>query len=114
MWLRGVNGLGVEATAGWRLREAVRVGVASKGGAWGGVVPVVGAPNAYAALLAERAGLPLLYLSGSTLSASSFGCPPTTARFIFAQHFSFYFMFYLLFSFLCWYLHMRADYQTWA
>lgn len=41
----------------------------------GGVVPVVGAPNAYAALLAERAGLPLLYLSGSTLSASSFGLP---------------------------------------
>lgn len=91
MWLRGVNGLGVEATAGWRLREAVRVGVASKGGAWGGVVPVVGAPNAYAALLAERAGLPLLYLSGSTLSASSFGCPPTTP-FIFAQ-LSFYFIY---------------------
>ena len=71
--------MGVEATAGWRLREAGRVGVASKGGAWGGVVPVVGAPNAYAALLAERAGLPLLYLSGSTLSASSFGCPPLLA-----------------------------------
>ena len=90
MWLRGVNGLGVEATAGWRLREAVRVGVASKGGAWGGVVPVVGAPNAYAALLAERAGLPLLYLSGSTLSASSFGCPP----------YSLHLIYYLLFTFL--------------
>jgi methylisocitrate lyase len=55
-----------EASAGARLRAAVEAERP---------LQVVGTVNAYAALLAERAGLRALYLSGAGVSNASFGLP---------------------------------------
>lgn len=49
------------------------------GSRWSGLAPapvqVAGVVNAYCAMLAERAGFPALYLSGSGLATASFGLP---------------------------------------
>ena len=54
------------STAGARLRAAV---------AQERPLQVVGAINAYAALLAQRAGFRALYLSGAGVANASFGLP---------------------------------------
>ena len=54
------------SSAGTRLREAVESERP---------LQVVGAVNAYAALLAERSGFKALYLSGAGVANASFGLP---------------------------------------
>jgi len=53
--------------------------VTPAGSRWAGLarapVQVAGVINAYCALLAERAGFPALYLSGSGVATASFGLP---------------------------------------